>query len=254
MQRIESIDAFQAYRDAIASEDAIGFIPTMGNLHAGHASLIKASLAENDKTIVSLFINPTQFNQLDDFTNYPKTIDADLTLLETLGVDCCLMPSKEAIYPDNYQYQLHELALSEHMEGRKRPGHFTGVLTIVMKLFQLVRPQRAYFGEKDYQQLELIRGMVEAFFMPITIKACPIIREPSGLACSSRNTRLSADARQLADIFARIFHQAIPCEAIARELTAAGIEVEYIEEHHHRYFAAVQIGGVRLIDNRPYHG
>lgn len=249
MHIYNNLDEWRQVRQALPADLSIGFVPTMGNLHAGHASLFTTSRQENDCTIASIFINPTQFNQASDFTHYPRTLDEDLELLATTGVDYCLLPDDKAIYADGYRYQIEENQCTQRMEGLQRPGHFTGVLTVVMKLLNLAKPHRAYFGEKDYQQLQLIRDMATAFFMDIEIKACSTIREPSGLAYSSRNGRLSASQRQLADQFASIFHQEQPCEQIIAKLTTRGINVEYIEEHDGRRFAAVQIGDVRLIDN-----
>ena len=249
MITITDLQEWRTVRKNLAVNQSVGFVPTMGNLHAGHASLFKRSIEENDYTIASLFINPTQFNQEADFTHYPRTLDADLELLQTTGVDYCLLPDRHAIYGDNYRYQIDEKQLANTMEGKHRPGHFTGVLTVVMKLLNLVQPHRAYFGEKDYQQLQLIRGMVDAFFMNIDIQACPTIRESSGLAFSSRNNRLTTDQRQLADQFACIFHKNSSCAQIIAELNAKNIGVEYIEEQDGRRFAAVNIGGIRLIDN-----
>ena len=135
------------------------------------------------------------------------------------------------------------------MEGKHRPGHFTGVLTVVMKLLNLVKPTRVYFGEKDYQQFQLIHDMADAFFMDVDVRACPTIREPSGLACSSRNLRLTPKQRELADQFAKLFHQPLPLNKILTQLKAREIDVDYLEEHNGRRFAAVHIGDVRLIDN-----
>ena len=249
MKIYKSLTDWQAVRRALPVNASLGFVPTMGNLHQGHASLFKRSLQENDLAITSLFINPTQFNQAADFTHYPRTLDADLALLEGLGVHHCILPERDEIYADGYRYHIEEQVNTRLMEGRLRPGHFTGVLTVVMKLLNLVKPHRAYFGEKDYQQFELIRDMVSAFFLDIEIKACPIIREPSGLACSSRNTRLTSSQRQIADQFAKTFHQDKPCETILAELRAMNIDVDYLEEHNGRRFTAVYVGDIRLIDN-----
>ncbi|NCT57709.1 MAG: pantoate--beta-alanine ligase [Legionella sp.] len=240
---------WRATRAALPKTSSLGLVTTMGNLHAGHLSLVKQSQQDNDKTAVTLFVNPTQFNHPDDFTHYPRTIDADIAYLEQAGVDYCLIPSPEHMYADNYRYQLEEKHESLIMEGKHRPGHFTGVLTIVMKLFNLIKPTRAYFGEKDYQQLSLIQGMVDAFLLDIEIKACPIIREPSGLAYSSRNTRLSPKGRKTAEAFARIFHQATSCEDAIHLLKNIDIKLDYIEEHDDRRFAAVFVENIRLIDN-----
>lgn len=250
MQIYNSIQAWLAVRHELPTHLSLGFVPTMGNLHQGHLSLVANSQVENDKTVVSLFINPTQFNQRDDFEHYPRTLDDDLNKLREQGVDFCLIPNESMMYPDQYNYHLQETKLATRMEGKHRPGHFNGVLTVVMKLFNLVKPHRAYFGEKDYQQLALIRGMVSAFFLEIDIKSCPTVREPSQLALSSRNSRLSLEEKILADTFATRFHQKeVRCEDIRDQLEALGIQVDYIEEQLNRRFAAVKIGEVRLIDN-----
>lgn len=249
MKIFEDIESWIRYRETIHPEKSIGFAPTMGNLHPGHASLFHASNRDNDLTISSLFVNPAQFNNPDDFRLYPRTLEADLQLMEEAQVDYCLLPSREALYPDDYHYQVHEKMMSQDLEGACRPGHFTGVLTVVMKLLNLARPARAYFGEKDYQQYALIKGMAKAFFLPIDIQMCPTIREASGLAYSSRNNRLSVDGRQQAEQFARIFHQNKPCEILKAELLAQDIAVEYLEIRDNRKYVAVHIDGVRLIDN-----
>jgi len=244
-----SLADWRAIRRALPQNTSLGLVPTMGNLHAGHLSLVAQSQQDNHKTAVTLFVNPTQFNNPDDFTHYPRTLDADLAQLEHAGVDYCLIPNQKLMYADNYRYQLEETELSLTMEGKHRPGHFTGVLTVVMKLFNLVRPARAYFGEKDYQQLSLIRGMAKAFLLDIEIKSCPIVREPSGLAYSSRNTRLSPEGRKQAEAFAGIFHQASSCDDAINALKKININIDYIEEHDGRRFAAVLVENIRLIDN-----
>jgi pantoate--beta-alanine ligase len=245
----DKLNNWQGIRRALPQSTSLGLVPTMGNLHAGHLSLVAQSQQDNHKTAVTLFVNPTQFNNPDDFTHYPRTLEADLAYLEHAGVDYCLIPNQEIIYSDNYRYQLEETKQSLTMEGEHRPGHFTGVLTVVMKLLNLARPTRAYFGEKDYQQLSLIQGMVKAFLLDIEIKACPIIREPSGLAYSSRNTRLSLEGRKQAEAFAQIFHKASSCDDAINALKKTGVNIDYIEEQHGRRFAAVLIENIRLIDN-----
>lgn len=249
MDIFHDLRQWQDLRQSLPASKTIGFVPTMGNLHQGHASLFKKSLQDNDLTVASLFINPTQFNRQEDFKHYPRTLEQDLSLLEGLGVDYCLLPDDKAMYEDDFRYQIHENQESLPMEGSHRPGHFTGVLTVVMKLLNLAKPHRAYFGEKDYQQYRLIRDMAKAFFMNIDIIACPTIRENSGLACSSRNNRLNAKQRQKADEFAAVFHQNKACDVIRQELLNADIQVDYIEEHSNRRFAAVMIDEIRLIDN-----
>ncbi len=249
MQIFHNLDEWITFRSHLSTESSLGFAPTMGNLHTGHVSLFHKSKEQNDHTVSSLFINPTQFNRPDDFTHYPKTLDADLELMAKAGVDFCILPNEQEMYADGYAYQIQENNLCQLMEGIHRPGHFNGVLTVVMKLFHLTRPTRAYFGEKDYQQFLLIKGMAEALFMDIDIIPCPTIREASGLAFSSRNNRLNPEQKKCAEEFANIFHQNKPCVMISNELKAKGIAVEYIEEYQGRRFAAVMIGDIRLIDN-----
>lgn len=252
MHICNSINEWRQIRQNITEAQTIGFVPTMGNLHKAHASLCRTACAENALTVVSLFINPTQFERKDDYTYYPRTLEADCALLQEIGVDYCFIPQQEEIYNDNYRYQIDE---SEHhlsMEGRLRPGHFPGVLTVVMKLFNIIKPHNAYFGEKDYQQLQLIRDMVGAFFMDINIIACKTIREPSGLAYSSRNNRLTTAQRQIAIAFAQCFHQKKSCAQIIEELEQLALTVDYVEEKQNRRFAAVYIDDIRLIDNYPF--
>lgn len=249
MQIFHSLKEWQIIRNKMPSHLSIGFVATMGNLHAGHSSLITASTCENDITVTSIFINRAQFNQPDDFINYPRTLDADLELLKKNNVDYCIIPNEQEIYADNFHYQVHENKFCNILEGKFRPGHFTGVLTVVMKLLNLVKPNRSYFGAKDYQQYQLIRDMCKAFFMNIEVKACPTIREASGLALSSRNNRLDANQVILANKFADIFQSSDSCEEIVTKLNEQGIEVEYIEDYNNRRYAAVKIGDVRLIDN-----
>lgn len=251
MQIFHDMDEWRTFRRNLPSEQSLGFAPTMGNLHAGHLSLFAAAKREDAILATSLFINPTQFNNPLDFSSYPRTLEQDLTLLENAGVDYCLLPEKEAIYPDDYTYQIQETALSQRLEGAHRPGHFTGVLTVVMKLFNLVKPRHAWFGEKDYQQYCLIRDMAKAFFMDIEVRVCPTVRENSGLACSSRNNLLTVEEKRQAESFAGIFHQNKPCAELKSTLESAGIAVEYLEVFQDRLYAAVKIGQVRLIDNRP---
>ncbi|KTD14622.1 pantothenate synthetase [Legionella gratiana] len=250
MQIFHNLEEWIAFRKTLSTELTLGFAPTMGNLHAGHASLFLASQKENHRTVSSLFVNPTQFNQAEDFKLYPRTLETDLKMMENSGVDFCILPDDKAMYPDEYNYQVHEKQLGQLMEGKHRPGHFNGVLTVVMKLLNLVKPHRAYFGEKDYQQYQLIQGMAKAFFLDVEIKVCPTIRESSGLAYSSRNNRLSSEQKSIAEEFAQLFQQNHKsCSQIIEELTQKNIVVEYIEEHLGRRFAAIRIGDVRLIDN-----
>ena len=174
----------------------VGLVPTMGALHAGHASLVKRSVNENDVTVVSVFVNPTQFNDKNDLVKYPRTLDADCKLLESCGVTFVFAPSVEEIYPEPDTRRFSYAPLDTVMEGAFRPGHFNGVCQIVSKLFDIVKPHCAYFGEKDFQQLAIIREMVRQMQFDLEIVGCPIVREEDGLALSSRNARLSAEERE----------------------------------------------------------
>lgn len=176
----------------------IGLVPTMGALHAGHASLVKRSTAENDVTVVSVFVNPTQFNDPKDLQNYPRTLEADCELLEKLNADVVFSPSVEEIYPEKDNRTFSYPPIDTVMEGARRPGHFNGVCQIVSKLFYYTQPTRAYFGEKDFQQIAVIRAMLEDLKLDIELCPCPIVREENGLALSSRNQLLSIEERKIA--------------------------------------------------------
>jgi pantoate--beta-alanine ligase len=230
---------------------SIGFVPTMGALHRGHASLVERCRKENEIAAVSIFVNPTQFNDPKDLERYPSTLQADLALLESLGTDEVIMPGKPELYPHGYCFRLEPDGAAPVMEGKHRPGFLQGVLTVVLKLLNIVRADRAYFGEKDYQQLMAVTGMVEDFFIPTEIIPCPTVREESGLAESSRNMLLSAEARQKAAcLFRALTTAASPDEARA-VLEANSFVVEYVEEHWGRRLTAAFLDGVRLIDNVP---
>src|SRR5262252_1960753 len=176
----------------------IGFVPTMGALHRGHASLVERCRRENEIVVASIFVNPTQFNDPADLTRYPRTLDRDLPLLEKLGADHVLAPSAADLYPHGYRFRMECDSAYMVMEGAHRPGFLQGVLTVVLKLLNIVRPDRAYFGEKDYQQLQAVSDMVREFFLATEIVACPTVREESGLALSSRNALLSVQGRDKA--------------------------------------------------------
>lgn len=248
MRIITKIHEWRLIRDQFIGQ-TIGFVPTMGYLHQGHLSLCQKAQAENDISIVSIFVNPTQFNQVEDFANYPRTLESDIDLLKANRVDYLLLPTESELYPDQYQIQLSENAISQKLEGQFRPGHFTGMLTIVLKLFHLVQPTRAYFGEKDYQQLLLIKKMVDALFLPIQIIGCETVRAEDGLALSSRNSHLSVEQRQHAAHFPRLLRSATPIEVIISQLQSLGFKVDYIVEKWQRRLGAVWLGDVRLIDN-----
>ena len=199
MNVIHTIKDLQAVLGQARTEGkTIGFVPTMGALHAGHASLVKRSVAENDLTVVSVFLNPTQFNDKKDLEKYPRTLEADCALLAAEGADIVFAPSVSEMYPEPDTRRFSYPAVDAVMEGAFRPGHFNGVCQIVSKLFDAVQPDKAYFGEKDFQQIAVVRAMVEDLKMKVGIVPCPVIREESGLAMSSRNTLLTEEERATA--------------------------------------------------------
>jgi len=248
MKIIRSVEEFKKIRNELGSM-SVGFVPTMGGLHNGHLSLIKRAIAENDVSVVSVYLNPTQFNDKKDLETYPANFGDDCKLLEGAGVDYLFAPTYPVMYPDDYAYMLTEKRFSKELCGAKRPGHFDGVLTVVMKLFNIVRPTRAYFGEKDFQQYKLLDGMVKAFFMDIQLVPCPIVREDNGLAISSRNRKLSQAGLALAPKFHEILAAGGSEAEIAAKLEAAGFKVDYVTKKDDRLYAAVFLEEVRLIDN-----
>lgn len=249
MQSLHDIAQLRSWRQQLPTGATLGFVPTMGALHEGHRQLIERCRKECDQVVVSIFVNPTQFNQAADLENYPQPLEQDLAICAKEGVDAVFLPAKQSLYPDDYRYRVQESKASTVLEGAHRPGHFDGVLTIVLKLFQLVAPQRAYFGEKDWQQLQLVKGMVDAFFLPLEIISCPTVRDERGLALSSRNSRLSGDGRLHAANFARILHTSATAAEASQALTQSGFSVEYVEDVDGRRLAAIVYEGVRLIDN-----
>jgi pantoate--beta-alanine ligase len=232
-----------------AAGRTIGVVPTMGALHSGHASLFREARRGNGVVLASVFVNPTQFDDQRDFELYPKTFDSDLRLMERSGVDVVFAPEAAEMYPNGAGYAVTEGAFSRELCGAHRPGHFTGVLTVVMKLLQIAGADRAYFGEKDYQQLLLVRGMCRAFFIDTEIVGCPTVREPDGLALSSRNTRLSPAERSLAPRFHLALETAPTAEAARASLESDGFLVDYVEDRAGRRLGAVRLGQTRLIDN-----
>lgn len=218
----------------------VGLVPTMGALHEGHASLIRRSVAENDITVVSVFVNPTQFNDKNDLNNYPRTLEADCALIESIGGTYVFAPSVEEVYPEPDTRAFSYPSIDTVMEGARRPGHFNGVCQIVSKLFMMVEPDRAYFGEKDFQQIAVIRAMMKDQGFNFELVPCPIVREASGLALSSRNTLLTADERQLAVNISRALIGSLPYalshtvaetqQWVVDTLNAIeGLDVEYYE-------------------------
>ena len=230
-------------------DKTIGFVPTMGNFHAGHESLFQRSVNDNDLTIVSSFVNPTQFNQVEDYKTYPNTSEDDQLKAKATKVNVLFMPSYEDLYPADFCYQTSESRLSQLLEAAYRPGHFRGVLTVVLKLLQLIRPTKAYFGEKDYQQLALIKGLVKAFFIEAEIVACPTIRSSAGLALSSRNNLLTDTQLKQAELFPKLLQSNLSNKEIIEQLNLNGLMVDYVEDYEDRRYGAVKIGNVRLIDN-----
>lgn len=208
MRVVKTISELKSLISGYKQENkTVGLVPTMGALHAGHKSLVDRARKENDIVVVSVFVNPTQFNNKQDLATYPRTEERDCALLEAAGCDVVFMPAAEEVYPepDNRQFDLG--AVAEVMEGAHRPGHFNGVAQIVSKLFGFVEPDRAYFGEKDFQQIAVIRKMVQLEGFKLQIVACPIKREDDGLALSSRNVRLTAEQRQLAPNIYRVLKE-----------------------------------------------
>jgi len=250
MQVWDHVAAWQDRRRAMGDRE-FGFVPTMGALHRGHASLVERCRAENPLVTVSIFVNPTQFNDPRDLDRYPRTLERDLALLESLGVDDVLAPPAGELYPYGYRYRVGPASSAPVMEAAFRPGFIEGVMTVVMKLLNLVRARRAYFGEKDFQQLRTVREMVEEFFIPTEIVACPTVRAESGLAESSRNQRLSPAGREKAAVLYRALREGRDAGDARRMLEREGLTVEYVEEHWGRRLAAVFLEGVRLIDNVP---
>lgn len=228
---------------------SVGFVPTMGCLHEGHMALVRRARAENNVVLVSIFVNPTQFNQASDFEKYQRTLERDCALLDAAGADFVLAPSAEDMYPDGYSVQVSETEDAKVLEGAFRPGHFSGMLTVVLKLLNIAQAGKAYFGEKDFQQLLLVRKMADAFFLPTEIIGCPTVRAEDGLALSSRNERLSPDERRKAARLSQLLRSTEGDEAVMRRLMDEGFRPEYVETRWGRRLAAAWLGDTRLIDN-----
>lgn len=252
-----------------------GLVPTMGALHAGHLSLVRRALEENDRVGVSIFVNPLQFNQASDLAKYPRTLERDLEMLDSAGAHLVWMPTAEEMYPSNFQTYVNVENLTTRLEGAARPGHFRGVTTVVAKLFNVFQPTRAYFGQKDAQQVQVIQQMVRDLGFNLSMVVCPTLREADGLAMSSRNVRLNAEERQAAGILYRsllhaqtawdtgkrdadelreLMRRMIEAEPLARIDYLSVADVATLEEHRGRtdkalISLAVYIGEIRLIDN-----
>ena len=279
MKVIHTIKDLQAELTVLRAQGKkVGLVPTMGALHVGHASLVKRSVSENGVTVVSVFVNPTQFNDKNDLAKYPRTLDADCRLLEDCGAAFAFAPSVEEMYPQPDTREFSYAPLVTVMEGAFRPGHFNGVCQIVSKLFDAIQPDRAYFGEKDFQQLAIIREMVRQMNYKLEIVGCPIVREEDGLALSSRNKRLSAQERENAlNISRTLFksrtfatsHTVSETQKMVEEAieAAPGLRLEYFEivdgntlqkvnswEDAQYVVGCITVfcGEVRLIDNIKY--
>lgn len=279
MKIVNSIKELRGYlADEKQNNKRIGLVPTMGALHDGHLSLVKRCVEENDVCVVSVFVNPTQFNDKHDLETYPRTLDKDCELLESAQCDYVFAPSVEEMYPEPDTRTFDFGTVSQVMEGARRPGHFNGVAQIVSKLFYAVEPDNAYFGEKDFQQIAVIRAMVKQLDIPVAIQACPILREADGLALSSRNTRLTPEQRQKAPLIARTLKESITFAAgksvqetidyVVNTINSDPVmRVEYYEIVDGNTLEAIQewtetdypvgcitvyCGEVRLIDNIKY--
>lgn len=249
MKVFKNIKDYREFYKSLNNSASIGFVPTMGSLHQGHLSLCKESQKNNKLTIVSIFVNPTQFNDTNDFENYPIDLEQDIKKLEAIGIKYLFLPQAEEIYKDNFTYQIIENNFSQLMEGEHRPGHFTGVLTVVMKLLNIIKPDNVYMGQKDYQQAQLITNMVDAFFINIKIHTCPTVRDQDGLALSSRNKLLSKTALEKSKQFNKLLSSKKSTTEIADLLNKQGFQVEYIKDYNNRRFGAVKLDNIRLIDN-----
>jgi len=279
MKIVNSIQELKRYlAEERQHNKQIGFVPTMGALHNGHLSLVKRCVEENDVCVVSIFVNPTQFNDKNDLATYPRTLDKDSALLEPAGCDYVFAPTETEMYPEPDTRTFDFGTVSAVMEGARRPGHFNGVTQIVSKLFYAVEPDNAYFGEKDFQQIAVIRAMVKQLNIPVKINACPILREDDGLALSSRNVRLTPEQRQKAPLIARTLKEstnfaagksvqetidyvvntinADPVMRVEYYEIVDGITMESIKDWSDTEYAVgcitVYCGEVRLIDNVRY--
>lgn len=272
----KSIENLQQHLSSFSADKTIGFAPTMGALHKGHLSLVKESMELNDITVVSIFVNPTQFDKADDLDKYPRTLDTDIALLKTIDCDIVFAPSASEMYRNNIQSESFNFDGLEHvMEGEFRSGHFDGVGTVVKRLFEIVKPHNAYFGEKDFQQLQIIKKLVSKHDIPVSIVGCSIFREDDGLAMSSRNSLLTESQRSESPFIYAVLkdaktmfkakepqeiinwvkskfeeHSTLKLEyfQIADESTLKSVEHKKTE-HTYRAFIAVFADKVRLIDN-----
>lgn len=238
----------------LAEETSLGFVATMGALHSGHAKLIEQSIRDNKKTIVSIFVNPTQFNNPKDFETYPDVLEADLEFCKKLGVDFVFNPAVKEMYNTEESIGIVENSLSLKFEGEHRPGHFSGVLAVVLKLLNLIGPTNAYFGKKDYQQYLLIKRLAENYFLKTKIIGVEIARDEKGMALSSRNLNLSAEGKVKAQKIAALFLSSQSEEDFLNKTKELDLELEYYGTDWNRTLIAHYVDGVRLIDNKPLGG
>ncbi|GAB1468089.1 pantoate--beta-alanine ligase [Candidatus Cloacimonadota bacterium] len=274
MQLIQTLQEMQALSQNWQQDKTIGFVPTMGFLHEGHLSLVEASTLQCDTTIVSIFINPSQFGANEDLSSYPRNMERDLQLLSSYKVDYVFIPTAEDIYPQFYRTWVNVEGISEVLCGASRPGHFRGVVTVVLKLVNLVNPDLMFMGEKDFQQVAVLKTMLSDLNLHCKIVPCPIIREADGLAMSSRNTYLIGETRQQALCLSKAIHKAkqlysqgirdakILLQAASKIIVDHNAEIDYIQFVHPetllpvenaeadtRMILAVKVGKTRLIDN-----
>ncbi|MBE3553186.1 MAG: pantoate--beta-alanine ligase [Kyrpidia tusciae] len=275
MKVAESVSEVRAWVNQRRGEGrTIGLVPTMGFLHDGHLSLVKRAKAAGHAVVMSIFVNPLQFGPGEDYDRYPRDLARDRALAERTGVDLLFTPSVREMYPRALQVTLRVGDLANRLCGLSRPGHFDGVATVVAKLFHIVEPDEAFFGEKDYQQLRIIQTMAEDLNLPVKVIGCPTVREADGLAMSSRNRYLSPEERRSAAVLSRaLFDAARRCregttragelvQSVTQQLSSAGLEVEYVSavreedlgqvdqiDEPCRLLAAVRVGDTRLIDN-----
>ena len=242
---------------AARARGSIGLVPTMGALHDGHLALLRAAREENDVVVMSLFVNPAQFAEERDLARYPADEASDLERAQAAGVDLVFAPPRDEMYPPGFQTWVDVTELGSILEGRSRPGHFRGVATVVLKLFNVVRPTRAYFGQKDAQQVEVIRTVIRDLALEVELRVVPTVRDPNGLALSSRNARLSDEERRRALALSRALATRDREQALAELAAANGLDVDYVEVADFDppvLAGAVRVGSTRLIDNVVLEG
>jgi len=261
MTILRTIDALRQARAAVGAASRVGFVPTMGALHAGHRALMVTARAECDTTVASIFVNPAQFDDPRDLSAYPRTENDDAALSAKAGIDWLFVPVAEEIYPDGHATAIAVSGVAREFEGTRRPGHFNGVALVCLKLFHLVDPQVVYLGQKDAQQVAVLRQVVRDLNLPVAIRVVPTVRDPDGLALSSRNRRLSAADRARAAAIPRALRAGLAAwragqpPAPAAQAALADLDVDYAEvasfDHEPTLVVAARVGSTRLIDNVP---